>query len=263
MPCSSAWFDRSRPLGAALSRLSSRTGLCGHVLAVMALVTGSIGQANAADPVPPAVAAAPAAVAVASITLDELLGRFAGMSGLQAVFREEKRMALLAAPLVNEGTIYFVPNGKRSRLARHTTKPARSVVLIDGSALKLADDAGREEIALDKSPAVRLFVDSFVRIFAGDREALATMYAMELQAAGQRWTLKLKPKVAPLDKLIERVEIAGDGVVIATMRVVEIGGDESVTTFSAVDPRRKFTAEELTALFSLPPKPAAPAVAGG
>ncbi|MCY1062625.1 outer membrane lipoprotein carrier protein LolA [Nannocystis sp. SCPEA4] len=240
-----------------MSLLSLRTGPFGHVLAVVVVMTGSIGQAGATDPLPVAAAPVPAA-----LTLEQLLGRFAGMSGLQAAFREEKRMALLAAPLVNEGTIYFVPNGKKSRLARHTAKPARSVVVIDGSALRMADDAGREEIALDKSPAVRLFVDSFVRIFAGDGEALATMYAMELKSEGQRWTLKLKPKLAPLDKLIERVEIAGEGIVIATMRVVEIGGDEAVTTFSAVDPQRKFTAEEQTTLFSLPPKPAAPPPAG-
>jgi len=217
----------------------------------MVVLTGPFAQASAAEPVAPA--AAPAAE---SLSLDALLARFAAMSGLQASFREEKRMALLAAPLVNEGTIYFVPNGKRPRLARHTARPARSVVLIDGGALKVADDAGREEIALDKSPAVRLFVDSFVKIFAGDREALAAMYTMALEAEGQRWTLRLKPKVAPLDKLIERVEITGEGVVIATMRVVEVGGDESVTTFTAVDPGRKFTAEELAALFSLPTKAA-------
>jgi hypothetical protein len=244
MLCSSGW---SEPSGAA----PRWRGLFGHVLLAMVVLTGPFAQASAAEPVAPA--AAPAAE---SLSLDALLARFAAMSGLQASFREEKRMALLAAPLVNEGTIYFVPNGKRPRLARHTARPGRSVVLIDGGALKVADDAGREEIALDKSPAVRLFVDSFVKIFAGDREALAAMYTMALEAEGQRWTLRLKPKVAPLDKLIERVEITGEGVVIATMRVVEVGGDESVTTFTAVDPGRKFTAEELAALFSLPTKAA-------
>ncbi|MDC0719208.1 outer membrane lipoprotein carrier protein LolA [Nannocystis bainbridge] len=226
-------------------------------MAVTIAAVAPLGQAQAVEPLPVTVAAP----LVTSITLDQLLGQFAGMSGLQATFREEKRMALLAAPLVNEGTIYFVPNGKKPRLARHTAKPARSVVVIDGSALKLADDAGREEIALDKSPMVRLFIDSFIKIFAGDREALTNMYAMDLQAEGQRWTLKLKPKLTPLDKLIERVEIAGDGVVIASMRVVEVGGDEAVTTFSAVDATRKFSTEELTALFSLPPKPAPVAAA--
>ena len=228
-----------------------------HVLAVMLVATGASGQVRAADPAPAAAAPAPAP----AIALGDLLGRFAGMSGLQAEFREEKRMALLAAPLVNEGTIYFTP-GKRPRLARHTTRPSPSVVVIDGAAIRLADGAGREEISLDKSPAVRLFVDSFVKIFAGDREALAAMYTLDLTAAGQGWTLRLSPRVAPLDRVIERVEITGEGVVIATMRVVEVGGDEALTTFSAVNPRRSFSAQEQATLFSLPPRPSKPAAGG-
>lgn len=228
----------------------------------MVLATGATtavaapAQAPTPAPVVPAPVAAPVEEArpAAPITLDDLLGRFSRMSGLQAKFREEKRMALLAAPLVNEGVIYFIPGSGKPKLARHTTLPAPSVVLIEGSALRLADGASREEIALDRNPPVRLFVDSFVKIFAGDREALAAMYAMELAAEGEKWTLRLKPKVAPIDKLIDRIEITGEGLVIATMRVVEIGGDETLTTFSAVDSQRRFTPEELAALFSLPPR---------
>lgn len=245
MLCSSAWSD--------LSSAARRSCRIGQVFLALVLATAaapaSAGQPEVARP-PEEAAARPAAPA---ITLDDLLGRFARMSGLQAKFREEKRMALLAAPLVNEGVIYFIPGAGKPKLARHTTAPAPSVVLIDGSALKLADGAGREEIALDRNPPVRLFVDSFVKIFAGDREALAAMYAMELAAEGERWTLRLKPKVAPIDKLIDRIEITGEGLVIAAMRVFEIGGDETLTSFSAVDPQRRFTPEELAALFSLPP----------
>ena len=40
--------------------------------------------------------------------------------------------------------------GLASTRTLHTAKPARSVVVIDGSALRMADDAGREEISLDK-----------------------------------------------------------------------------------------------------------------
>jgi hypothetical protein len=248
MLCSSAWSD--------LSSVVRRSCRAGQVLLVMALATAAT-SAVAAPVAAPAAApvAAPAEEArpAAPLTLDDLLGRFARMSGLQAKFREEKRMALLAAPLVNEGVIYFIPGAGKPKLARHTTLPAPSVVLIEGSALRMADGTSREEIALDRNPPVRLFVDSFVKIFAGDREALAGMYAMELAAEADKWTLRLKPKVAPIDKLIDRIEITGEGLVIATMRVVEIGGDETLTTFSAVDPQRRYTPEELAALFSLPP----------
>lgn len=237
MLCSSAWSSRSF--------LSVRAGLCGQLALLAALAAA---PARAGDPAPAAVASA-SAPAQPAITLPALLDRFAKMSGLSAKFREEKRMALLAAPLVNEGTIYFAP---KARLARHTTAPAPSVALIDAGMLRFADAGGREEIALDRNPAVRLFVDSFVKIFAGDREALTRMYAMELTAEGERWSLTLRPKLSPMDKLVERLELRGEGTVIATMRLVEIGGDETITTFTEVDAQRRFSPKELETLFSLP-----------
>ncbi|MBA3550540.1 MAG: outer membrane lipoprotein carrier protein LolA [Nannocystis sp.] len=204
---------------------------------------------------PVAASATTSTPAAASMTLDQLLARFAGMSGLSAKFREEKRMALLAAPLVNEGTLYFAPKG---RLARHITSPAPATVLIDEGSLRYADAGGSETLTLDQNPVLRLFVDSFVKIFAGDREALARLYTMELVGlpAGvngvPRWSLRLRPRVAPMTQVIERIEIEGHEVVLETMRIVEIGGDETLTTFSEVDPQRRFTDQELAALFSLP-----------
>lgn len=202
---------------------------------------------------PVAQAQAPVATPVAAptaLTLDALLAKFAGMSGLSAKFREEKRMALLAAPLVNEGVLYFAPKG---RLARHITAPAPATVLIDEGTLRYADAGGSETLALDSNPVLRLFIDSFVKIFAGDREALNRMYTLELAAgAGDRWTLRLRPRVAPITQIIERIEITGHDVTLETMRVIEIGGDETVTTFTEVDPARRFTADELKSLFRLP-----------
>jgi hypothetical protein len=61
-----------------------------------------------------------------------------------------------------------------------------------------------------------------------------------------RWTLRLRPRVAPMTQVIERVEITGRDVVLETMTVVEVGGDETITTFSEVDAHRRFTPEELT-----------------
>jgi hypothetical protein len=128
----------------------------------------------------PVMAQSPAPVAAAPVaapTMATILTRFAAMSGLSAKFREEKRMALLAAPLVNEGMIYFAP---KARLARHITAPAPATVLIDEGTLRFADAGGSESLSLDQNPVVRLFVDSFVRIFAGDQAALERMYTMEL-----------------------------------------------------------------------------------
>jgi len=213
------------------------------------LVAGTLlaGPAAAQEPVAAPVASTPA--------LEQLLARFAAMSGLSARFREEKRMALLAAPLVSEGTLYFAPKG---RLARHITAPAPATVLIDEGSLRFADAGGTETMSLTQNPVVRLFVDSFVKIFAGDRVALERMYTMELAALPAaadgvaRWSLRLRPRVAPMTQIIERLELVGHDVALESMRVVEVGGDETLTTFSEVDTQRRFTAEELSALFRLP-----------
>lgn len=213
------------------------------------LVAGALlaGPAAAQEPVAAPVASTPA--------LEQLLARFAAMSGLSARFREEKRMALLAAPLVSEGTLYFAPKG---RLARHITAPAPATVLIDEGSLRFADAGGTETMSLTQNPVVRLFVDSFVKIFAGDRVALERMYTMELAALPAaadgvaRWSLRLRPRVAPMTQIIERLELIGHDVALESMRVVEVGGDETLTTFSEVDTQRRFTAEELSALFRLP-----------
>jgi outer membrane lipoprotein-sorting protein len=205
----------------------------------------------------PVAAQAPVAAPVAAVTpaLELLLARFAAMSGLSAKFREEKHMALLAMPLVNEGTLYFAPKGK---LVRHITAPAPATVLIDEGSLRFADAGGSETMSLSQNPVLRLFVDSFVKIFAGDRVALERMYTMELVGLPTgadgvaRWSLRLKPRVAPMTQIIDRLEIVGHDVALESMRVVEIGGDETITTFSEVDTQRRFTAEELAALFRLP-----------
>jgi hypothetical protein len=55
-----------------------------------------------------------------------------------------------------------------------------------------------------------------------------------------------------MTQIIDRIEITGHDVTLETMRVIEIGGDETVTTFSEVDTKRHFTPQELKSLFTLP-----------
>ncbi len=229
MICSSSFINRWCALGLAALVLSAA-------------------PASAAEP---AVAAAQPAVmtTLSAAQLDAFLARFAAMSGLSANFREEKHMALLVAPLVNEGVIYFAPPG---RLARHTTAPMRSSVIIDGARLTFGDAHGVEAIAFDQNPMLGLFVSSFVKIFAGDRDALAQMYSMELRGdPAALWTLKLRPRISPMDKVIEGIELQGQGLVISTMIVREVGGDLTKTTFTAVDTDRHFTDAEFTSLFQI------------
>lgn len=196
----------------------------------------------------------PDAGRAAPITLDALLARFRALPGLSARFREEKRIQLLAAPLVSEGTLDYAPP---SRMVRRTASPAASTALIDGAQLRFSDGNGQQSLDMNTMPVVRQFVDSFLAVFAGDRAALERAYLMEFRATDaaspERWSLTLRPRAPALQRVFREVALRGDGVALSSMLVRETSGDETETTFREVNHARRYTAEEQSRVFRLDP----------
>jgi outer membrane lipoprotein-sorting protein len=185
-------------------------------------------------------------------TLDSLLAGFKQSPGLFARFKEEKHMALLAKPLVNEGTLHFFPPG---RVARHVTKPSKSTVLIDEGSIRMGDSERQETLSLKRSPVLRQFLDSFLKILSGDRPALEKSYRLVFKVLDPkvgRWQLALEPKLSPMKDAIERITFVGRGLVMDRLTILEVGGDKSVTTFSDVDPARVYGKAEQARLFAMP-----------
>ena len=205
---------------------------------------------SASQPSKTATAPAPAQPGSAKpVTLPNLLQAFAQSPGVMAQFTEQKRIALLSAPLTSSGTLYYAQPGM---LARHTTAPEPSILIVDPTQVRMFDGKRWEVIGLDAKPVVRLFVESFVRILQGDSVALQKLYTIDfktLPASPGAWLLVLKPKIAPMDKLIDRLEVSGQQLVLNRLRIVEAGGDETVTDFHHVDPARRFTAAEKAKFF--------------
>jgi hypothetical protein len=223
-------------------------------LAAVALSTGA-GQPR------PAFAAGTAASgngapADGPVTIDNLLARFRGIVGLSARFHEEKHIAMLAQPLVSEGTVHYAPPGK---LARHTLTPSASSVVLDGTTLRFGDATSERSIDTGTSPVVRAFVDSFLAVLAGDRAALERSFVLDFHtpgagsqpAGGQRWELGLTPRDASLAHIIREIRFTGDGLVLSQMRIREATGDEGITTFSDVDTAHRYSPAEADRVFRL------------
>jgi len=211
------------------------------LLAVVAATSGDERRAAALDKV---------AEAPRALTLDALLARFRVIPGLSARYREEKHIALLAEPLVSEGTVHFAPP---RRIARHALVPSPSSVVYDGASLRFGDGATEQRIDVGASPVVRAFVDSFASVLAGDRSALDRSFVVDFLASDavhpDRWELSLVPRSAELLAILREVRFAGDGVVVARMVVREATGDEGVTTFSAVDAAHPYSSAEAARVF--------------
>ncbi len=179
--------------------------------------------------------------------LDSLLRSFRGLPGLSARFREEKHVALLAAPLRSEGEIHFAPPG---RLLRRVTTPSPSVALIADGRLTFASEGQRQQFDLAGQPLVAGFVDSFRHVLAGDRRALEASYriAYERRDDGS-WVLTLRPRGAPLDQFLREMTFEGRGVRVTRMRMVEVSGDETRTEFFDVDTSKRWSPDEVRRVF--------------
>jgi outer membrane lipoprotein-sorting protein len=190
-----------------------------------------------------------AAPAVGRLTLEQLMRGMAGTKGVVAHFRERKDLALLEVPLETRGTIYFIPP---DRLARHTTSPSVTDLVIDGDHFRFRDRAGGDDVDLSQSPVARQLVENFIVLFNGDLEALRERYEVDFHADGDRWELGLTPRHAPLKNLIRSFTLRGSGRALREMVMVETDGDRTTTTFDRVETDHAFGPDEIRRLFAAP-----------
>jgi hypothetical protein len=197
---------------------------------------------------------APPAASGGATGLEALLAEFAAIPGLAARFREERHLAVLHEPLVSSGALYLAPP---DGMLRRVDDPVASAVLVEGSRLVFRSSGNRRTLDLDNNPAVRVYIDTFRLLLAGDIEALREIYRIEFEAgedsAERVWLIRLRPLHSPLAEAIASVEIAGRGRTLGEFRLKKVRGDETVTRFSEVDTTRRFGDGELAEMFRLSP----------
>ncbi len=171
-------------------------------------------------------------------------------SGVVAQFTETKELALLTAPLVATGTIYFIPP---SRMVRVVASPGRSRLVVDGDKVRFEDETGSKGLDLSASPIARQMVDSFVVLFSGNEARLKELYEADFRTDGDAWQLHLTPRSMPLNRMVASFDMRGSGSRIDRMESVEPDGDRTVTSFGQTDVQHRFSDKELAELFAEPP----------
>lgn len=230
---------RLRPFARALRRLGSVVVTAGAMLA-----------GAAALPLEPAAAGAEGDAP----EFEALVRRFAAMPGLSARFEEEKRLSLLRAPLKSEGTLYYAPP---DRIAHRVEQPAPSTWVLRGDQIFIGGPEVVRSVDLTTQPALRPLIDALRLLLTGDLLALRDHFEVDFSAITAppgTWRLRLVPRPGPLRELVTAIEVTGVGGILSTLRVLEVGGDETVNRFWDVDPARHFSEVELARFFdaSLP-----------
>lgn len=190
---------------------------------------------------------------------NELFARMATLSGLEASFVETKKVALLKVPLRSEGALFYMRPGY---LLRQVTQPKPSQVLITPERLELKDGQGTRIMDLRARPDVKLFVEAFIKVLAGDQVALSKVFDIQFErspvnpsqpapAQPGGWNLTLTPKAAPLNQLVRKLTLSGKGYAVERIEVLETKGDSAVTELSVKSVGRVFSAEEQRTLFGI------------
>ncbi|MDI4635506.1 outer membrane lipoprotein carrier protein LolA [Pelomonas sp. V22] len=157
---------------------------------------------------------------------------------LRGDFTQTKRVPGFAKPLVSSGN--FVAARGRGVLWR-TLKPFASELRLTQNEIR-ASQGGQTSMRLDASrePAVRLITTLMFALLNGDVSSLAELFELSGGAQGASWQLSLVPKRGPLQQVLKKVEVEGDGFV-RRIQLYEANGDESLIQIQ--NPRTEGAAE--------------------
>ncbi len=189
-----------------------------------------------------------------TLSLPELMAKFKASRGVEAEFREEKALPLLAEPLVSEGVFYFAPP---DRMVRFTRTPEAASMLLDGNRLRIEDSLGVEEMDLGAEPMAKQLVSQLLVLLRGDFEALEQDYRVAYEGGGEVWRLDLATRSLRLRAVVEGLSLVGRAGRLDEMELRGANGETTRTRYMRVVTDRAFSEAELARLFPPSGSPAA------
>jgi outer membrane lipoprotein-sorting protein len=187
--------------------------------------------------------------------LEALMQRFAESGGVRARFRESRHLSILTDPIETTGMLYFAPP---DRLARHTTSPGRSRIVIEAGRVSIGDETGQRVFDFSTNEIAQALVGNLMVVFRGDLKSLRERYSISFDSNEESWTLDLEPRSRALRSIIERVQFVGKGRDLAAMETREPNGDRTIMKFSEIETGLSWEQEDLDRVFSVDPPDTTP-----
>lgn len=147
---------------------------------------------------------------------------------MQAEFREEKHMSLMQKPVVETGTLAFLPPDKFRREVK-----GRSLTVCDGTTLWLyyPEFNEAEKYSLSSNKALRESLNAMSSGFG--LQEIGKNFAVQAVKAPDGYQLTLSPKNSALRKSVAQIVITlADDLSVRRMEIQSVGGDKTVTDFS-------------------------------
>jgi len=192
------------------------------------------------------------AAPMAQSDIDQLIQKIQALHNsepsLQANFREERHLAMLKDPIVNEGKVWFtLPDKIRREIGGKTP----STTVFDGKKMSIyyPNYQQVEVYDVEKRPMLK---DSLRALTAGlDLRGVANFYEIEGSRDGSGYHIRLTPKTASIKKLVRSVELTiDDNLNPQSVNLEDARGQKISETYTNV---RRGSLPESTFEFTTPP----------
>ena len=167
----------------------------------------------------------------ASWNLEQLMQRLAQVKSARVTFVERKHLRILSAPLESSGTLAYTAPGY---LEKHTLAPKPESLVLDKDTLTFEDKTRnrRRTLRLQDYPVLWVFVEGLRSTLAGDLQTLNRLYHVGLEGGESDWRLTLDPREPGIQRMVNRIRIAGSRSAVRSIEIEESGGDRSVMTLA-------------------------------
>ena len=113
-------------------------------------------------------------------TLESVMEALARSGGVEARFRESRRLTILSKPIESSGMLYFSPP---DWLARHVTEPSVAKVIVRDDRVFFQDETGIQTLELGSSELARAMVGNVIFLMRGDLGALRSQYEVDFSTS--------------------------------------------------------------------------------
>jgi len=184
--------------------------------------------------------------------IDQLVQRLqalhASEPSLQANFREERHLAMLKDPVVNQGKVWFTLPDK---IRREIDGKTPSTTVIDGKRMSIyyPNYQQLEVYDLEKRPIIK---DSLNALTAGlNFREISKFYDLQGSKEGNQYQITLTPKTAAVRRLVQRVDLTiNENLTPSVVVVHDTKGQLFTVTYTDV---RRAAIPDSTFEFSPPP----------
>ena len=163
--------------------------------------------------------------------VEALLARLAesrGGSGMQANFREERRLALMEKPVIETGTVSFLPPDMFRREVN-----GGSLTVCNGDTLWIFYPQFREveKYTLSSNRPLRESISAMTSGFG--LQDLGKNYRVQAWQTAEGYRIELHPKTSSLRKAVRAIQVnISDQLYARRVEIVGADGDRTTITFS-------------------------------